>query len=96
MTIDQEPAGTVEFDLDDLTLGELEDLETHIGIPAQTLIDRFAAGEISAAMMIAVIWVIGRRTDPDLTVDDVRAYSLTEMAGVIAPAPLDGAPGANS
>lgn len=52
-----------------LTLGELEEIEQYAGtIPTA----RFMAGRWSPKVMVAWAWVSLRRTDPAVTIDDVR------------------------
>jgi len=59
-----------------LTLGELEAIETATGLNILTVSD---AAEIPLAMVVGLVWVVMRRDDPTVTVEDVRNLDLGEI-----------------
>jgi hypothetical protein len=86
-TTTDQPAGApsaidaVSAAMSDMTLGELEDLEVAVGIPA----DRFQAAGSKGKLMAGVVWIVGRRRHPEWTLDDARALTMTaalELLGV--------------
>jgi hypothetical protein len=54
------------YRLGDLTLGELEELEDHTGLPMDVL--RYS----SAKVITFVVYLVRRRKDPDYSLDDAR------------------------
>lgn len=60
---------TIELDLESMTLGELEDMETLAG---EAAFKNLLAGTTSARALLAVAVVIKRRTEPDFSMDDAR------------------------
>ena len=73
------------FDLDltlepmDLTLDELSDLESMAGVPVTQLLEDLRTQSYTAAEMKAVVFVIARRTQPDLKAEDVGALKLSDI-----------------
>jgi hypothetical protein len=64
--------------LEDLTLAEVDEIETISGRSITSFGDD---DKPRAGLMIAMAFVTGRRDDPDLTIEKVRAMS---MASVLA------------
>ncbi|MDP9388183.1 MAG: hypothetical protein M3Q48_09810 [Actinomycetota bacterium] len=60
------------IDPDDLTLGEVEQLEELTGKPLGEMFN----GAISAKAATALVYVIKRREDPAFTLDDARAFKI--------------------
>lgn len=56
----------VSYKLGDLTLGELEELEEHVGLP----MDMLSWG--SAKVISFVVWLVRRRADPGYSLDDAK------------------------
>jgi hypothetical protein len=72
------PADTrIVIDPDDLTLDEVEEVETLLGAPIDTL---FTSNKPRAAALKAVLLVVKRRTDPDTTLADVGSVKLSELS----------------
>lgn len=66
----------MDFNIDDLTLGECEQLEEIAG----TTVDKLFTGSgMSAKVLTAVALVLLRRTNPDATLEDARAVKLTDI-----------------
>jgi len=62
-----------------LTLGEIGDLEQQAGCPIMTLLADLRAGRYNMREVIAVLWVLQRRDNPALTLDDVRNTKLSDV-----------------
>lgn len=77
---------TLTVDLNDLTLGELADFEDAAGADAvDQLIGASKTGKgeqprMSAKTMVALVWIMQRRTDPSFTLEQARAVKVTELA----------------
>lgn len=65
----------VEFNLDDLSLGDLIDIERVSGVKVS---DR-ALTEPPMALAAAFLWVVRRRDDPTLTFEAVCAMPVTKL-----------------
>lgn len=80
----------LEFDIDDLTIGEMEDLEEAAGISVGQL-GELTTSNISAKTLKAIAWVMARRSDPTITLDDMRDVKVKAL-GVslpnVQPAPI--------
>lgn len=72
------------FDWNDLSLGELEDLETATGMSAAEMAENASRPKV----LTAVLWVIRRRTDPTFTLEDARQVKLSALASMM-PAPAE-------
>ena len=77
---------TVEIDLDDLTIEEVEIFEEITGIPIDEL---GGAGKPKGKMLRALAYLSKRRTDPSITLEEVGRLRLKVSTGV-ANSPLDG------
>jgi hypothetical protein len=62
------------YDIDDFTLGDLEWLEEHIGMP---LSDEGAL--TSMKTMVGFVFLIKRRDNPDFTIDEARQVKLSVL-----------------
>ena len=74
-TAEEEPARIV-IDPDDLSLDEVEEVETILGAPIDTL---FSSGKPRATALKAVLLVIKRRDDPTATLKSVGSIKLREL-----------------
>lgn len=63
----------IVLDVNDLTMGEVEELEEATG---QSLSD---LGSGSAKSIIGLIWISQKRIDPTFTLQDARALKITEL-----------------
>lgn len=61
---------------DDLTLGEVDDLE---GAAGASVAEIFGPAGMRAKHLIAVVWVLGRRDNPEFSLDDARAVKVGEL-----------------
>lgn len=76
-----------QLDLEDLELGELEDLAEVLGIRDFREFGRMAEA-MPPRMMSAVAWLAKRREDPAFTIEDARRMKvreLEELFGAINP-----------
>lgn len=64
----------LDIDINDLTLGDLEDIEGVVGSEAMRLLMR---GEVTPKGMVALVWVAKRQTDPGFSLDDARKVQLS-------------------
>jgi len=65
-----------KYSLDDLTLGELEALEDHMGLPLSQV------DMNSARAMKFLVWVVKHREDPSFTLEQAGMVKVTDlMAG---------------
>ena len=76
----------MDININDLTLGDLEEIEDVAGKPASALFD----GGMSAKTMQAVVYVLKRRGDPEFTIEDAKRIKVTEFGATDVP-PTDAA-----
>ncbi len=69
----------IEFDPDDLTLGEIEDMEEAAGVSFQKLLKMFSEEDLSTRAMRAVMWIMLRRDDPDYTFEDAKDLTVSDI-----------------
>lgn len=64
------------MDVEDLTLGEIEEFEKASGGEKLASVQR---GEVGAAAITALVWVFKKRENPDYSLDDARTVKLSEL-----------------
>lgn len=75
MSVDK-VAKEVQFDINELTLAEVEELEDLLDCP----IDKaFSANGKKAKALRAIVWLQSRRTNPDFTWDEAGQVKMTEV-----------------
>lgn len=67
----------IEIDVNDLTLGDLEDIESVVGTDTMRLVMK---GEVTPKAMVALVWVAMRQTDPGFSLDDARKVNLKQFS----------------
>lgn len=67
------------LDPQSLTLEELSTIEELAGEPVTKVLEDLKASEFSAKEMVAIVYVIGKRSDPTLTLEAVRALKLSDI-----------------
>ena len=72
----------VVIDVNDLTLGEVEEIENLTGL---TVGDFGDGTKMSAKLVTAFVYISKRRTDPDFTIEDARKIKLGEFQPVARP-----------
>jgi hypothetical protein len=70
----------MQFDLSDLTIGELADFEEVTGRDPMNLPEEFRP---TVKDLLAFAWIIGRRADPSLTIEGARRMRLEDLAGMV-------------
>jgi hypothetical protein len=73
---DETPDEVLEFDVNELTLGEIETIEEIVG---RDVLRDLARGTPGGKTLVAVVYVIKKRTDPDVTLDDVRGLKVNAL-----------------
>lgn len=67
---------TIEFNLEDLTMGELVELEEVAGLEHVQMLMK---GQASAKALLAIAYLMKRRDDPNFTVEDARELKLSSI-----------------
>lgn len=82
---------TLNIDLTELTLGDMEEVESIIEAPWSEVFT--TDGRVSGTRaFIALAYVFKRKTEPDFTLEDARAIKLDDLnLGSEAPDPTDAA-----
>ena len=68
------------FDINELDLGELEDFAEATGIDPMQLQDGW---QPTLKAVRAFVWLVKRRQDPALTLDDARRVKVSELASLV-------------
>jgi hypothetical protein len=71
----------VTLDFESLTYQELADIEQHCGRPFAQVLSDLGRGPVKDTAVLS--WVIHRRTDPELTLDDVMGRAAVPDIGSI-------------
>ena len=71
----EEPEELV-FDVNTLTLGEVEAMEDIVG---RDVMRELGQGTPSVKTLLALVYVMKRRTNPEFTLDDARALRITAV-----------------
>lgn len=69
-------AGTVNVDIDSLTLGEIEIVEEITGLGIDEIAETLGKPGPKAKLLVALAFVSERRTNPAVTLDEVRAMEI--------------------
>jgi hypothetical protein len=67
------------MDFDDITLGEIAEIEDYAGLPFSEIGEE-KVGVIK--LRIALAWVLKRRTDPSFTIKDAERLTTSDMAAL--------------
>lgn len=70
----------VEAFIEEVNLGELEDLEEVLGVNSGQILKQFETGDLSARTLRGVVWLAVRRENPEVTFDDARRVKLFALA----------------
>ena len=68
----------IAFDLDEITLGEMEELEDLLGVEAVR--DLMNGKGASAKMLVTLVYIFKRRTNPEFTMDEARKMKVTALS----------------
>lgn len=70
------------FNPDDLTLGEMCDVEEASGFNITALnVDENGNAALPAKALVAIAWVLKRREQPDFTLEQARNIKIEELMG---------------
>jgi hypothetical protein len=61
--------------IESLTFGEIEEVETLMGRPIDEI---HQAGQVKGKAYAALVFVVGKRTNPALTMEAVKAMTMNE------------------
>lgn len=64
----------MKFSMDDITLGEMIDVEEELGKPLSVV---FEEGQAKATAVVA--WILKRRDDPTFTLADARRLTIADL-----------------
>lgn len=86
--------GVLRIKPDELTIGDLADFEKIAGVTftTATRTDKDGNSDLSAVALLALVYIVKRKDDPNFTLDDARDVKLTELQiGEDKPDPTDAA-----
>lgn len=67
--------------IEDLTLGDIEEVEQYAGVPLATLGDDKA---VKGKLLIGLAFVIKRKEDPKFSLADAKAMSMKEINSLLS------------
>lgn len=71
--------GKVSFDPMRLSLREVDDLERVTGQRIQQIAQELTTGNASIRAIAAMVWLVERKTNPELTFEEVLDYDLERI-----------------
>lgn len=71
-----EEEGTLTFDLDKVTLGDIVDIEDVCGVPWDEIVEM---DNPPTKVLLAMVWVAKRRDNPKFTLDDARQTPIADI-----------------
>lgn len=71
---------SVKFDVDSLTLDEVEAIEEHTG---KDISDLLSMNVLSGKTAKVLVWVVRKRTEPELTIEQCGGMTLAELTGFL-------------
>lgn len=77
-------AKPLRFSINDITVGDMEDIEEITGEPFEDVIDKLTGGEegklrVPLKVIKAIVFVVKRQSDPDFTLDQARRVKFSEL-----------------
>lgn len=77
------------FDLDKVTVGDIVDIEDTVGMAWDDIVDMDSP---PTKVLLAMLWIVKRRDDPNFTLEDARNTPLAEVQALTVGAdPTDAA-----
>ena len=70
----------MSFTLEDLTLGDVEEVEKYAGQPLASLAD---ATSNKGRLMTALAWVIKRKEDPKFSIEDAKKMPMGDITKLL-------------
>lgn len=68
-----------KMELDKLTVGEGKELERQTGLTIGAIMTQLSGGDYSIDLVAALMLVLGRRQNPDLTMEEVDQIDLMSL-----------------
>lgn len=69
------------MNFDDITLGEIEEIEDYAGLPIQMIGDMDTVG--THKLRLALAWIVKRREDKDFTLADAKKLTAAELFAIM-------------
>lgn len=69
------------MDFDDITLGEIEEIEDYANLPIQMIGDMDTVG--THKLRVALAWIVKRRENKDYTIDDAKKMTANELFAIM-------------
>lgn len=69
----------MKLDISTMTLGDLETFEEVAGVPFTSLANIGTDNELPLKVIMALLYVVERKTNPAITLDDIRQMPLTAL-----------------
>jgi hypothetical protein len=67
------------MDFDNITLGEIEEIEAYAGLPITQIADMDTT---TAKLRTAFVWIVKRRDNPAFTIEDAKKLPASEMSKI--------------
>lgn len=77
----------LQFDPESLTLGDLEDFESYVGLPLERALDPVTNQPSTMRALVGLLWILHRQQDPQFTLQQARALKLHELEFSVDPTP---------
>ena len=68
------------MNVNELTLGEVEEVETYAGLPLGALADPNAS---KGKLMVALAWIIKRKADPSFTLHEAKKLTMEDINSLL-------------
>ena len=69
------------MDFEDITLGEIEEIEDYARLPIQMISDMDTVG--THKLRLALAWIVKRREDPSFTIADAKKLTTAELFAIM-------------
>jgi hypothetical protein len=69
------------MDFEDITLGEIEEIEDYAGLPIQMIGEMGTVG--THKLRIALAWIVKRRENPKFTIEDAKKLKTSELMTIM-------------
>jgi hypothetical protein len=87
------PSKPLRFSVNDITVGDMEDIEEITGESFEDVIEKLSAGgdklRVPLKVIKAIVFVVKRQSDPDFTLDQARRVKFSELELELEGAPAD-------
>ncbi len=76
---------TIVFDPEELTLGEMEEIEGLVGVSFQELVTMFEAEKLTTIAMRAIMYILIKKDEPEFTFDDAKSLTVADLNNMEVP-----------